>query len=65
MCFSVWHDFGGCVTPFEEKFESLNLSVPPRGRPSAEFKKGSIKEAFEEFRFDRDMSVEERGEGEG
>src|SRR6202044_2474406 len=25
MCFSVWHDFGECRTPFEEKFENLHL----------------------------------------
>jgi hypothetical protein len=57
MCFSVWHDFGDCRTPFEEKFENLHLSVPSRGRKSPEFKLGSIKSAFEEFRFDGNLSV--------
>jgi hypothetical protein len=61
MCFSVWHDFGECRTPFEENFENLNVSVPSRGWKSPEFAKGSIKGAFEEFRFDGDMSLEESG----
>jgi hypothetical protein len=61
MCFSVWHDFGGCRSPFEEKFENLHISVPSRGRKSPEFGKGSIKSAFEEFRFDGNLSMEERG----
>ena len=60
MCFSVWHDFGDCRTPFEEKFENLHLSVPSRGRKSPEFKLGSIKSAFEEFRFDGNLSVRRR-----
>ena len=61
MCFSVWHDFGDCRTPFEEKFENLHLSVPSRGRKSPEFEKGSIKRAFEEFRFDGNLNMEQRG----
>jgi hypothetical protein len=52
MCFSVWHDFGECRTPFDEKFENLNVSVQSRGRKSPVFEKGSIKSTFEEFRFD-------------
>jgi hypothetical protein len=61
MCFSVWHDFGECRSPFDEKFENLHLSVPSRGRKSPEFEKGSIKRAFEEFRFDGNLNMEQRG----